>query len=111
MLEIPPIEESKNEVYSEFEHEKGTIREITHQMNERAWNRTGGDAKKFDQWVKMRNEFIADKLKESGVEHLPDHFAAYHYFIGSGLPVGEGYPFDTPDGLVFKAIKEASVYL
>ncbi len=108
---MPPVENSKNETYSDFEFEKQEIREIADEMNNRAFDRANGVAEDFDKWVKMRNEFIADKLKEFGVDHSPEHFAAYHYFIGSGLPAGGGYPFDTEDGLVLKSIKEVSKYL
>ncbi|MFA7193638.1 MAG: hypothetical protein WC087_01860 [Candidatus Paceibacterota bacterium] len=110
MIEMPQ-QQSSNELFSDFEDEKRQIREIAEEMNDRAWKKMDGNAEKFDQWVAMRNEFVADKLKEHGVGHAPEHFAAFHYFIGSGLPSGEGHPFDTEDGLVLKSIIEVSKYL
>lgn len=111
MIEMPILEPSSNELFSEFEAEKNEIRKIVDEMNDRAWEKSGGDTKKFDQLVNDRNEFIADKLEEFGVEYPPEHFAAFHYFISSGLPAGDDRPFDTEDGLVLKSIIEVSKYL
>ncbi len=111
MIETMPKEQSENELFSEFENEKKEIREIADKMNEKAWDVSGDDVAKVDASIKMRNEFIAGKVKESGVEKPPEDFAAYHYFIGSGLSAGSGYEFDTEEGLVLKSIREISKYL
>lgn len=71
----------------------------------------GDDTKKFDDLVKMRNEFLQDCLEENGIKEDVNNFAAYHYFIGSGLEVDDDHPFDTENGVIMKAIRTVSKYL